>query len=98
MTRNKKNRSSSLSTPLSAPSLSAASLSGTPLPLSGPPLEATVNLAPAAAAKLGTEASEKAAAAAAAESALPGWQSLGKDHKPTHANGKQGRREKKVRW
>lgn len=58
---------------------------------------ATVNLAPAAAAKLGTESADKAGASAA-EAALPGWQSLGKDHKPTHPVGKQGRREKKVRW
>ena len=101
MTHPQKNRSASLSTP----SRPAASLPpsgppapGLPLPAPGAPLEATVSLAPTAAARLGNEASDKAAAAVAAESALPGWQSLGKDHKPTHAHGKQGRREKKVRW
>ncbi|MET4061732.1 hypothetical protein ABIB35_003309 [Arthrobacter sp. UYP6] len=62
------------------------------------PVAATVNIAPAAAAKLGAEAGDKSATGAAAENGLPGWQSLGKDHKPTHINGKQGRREKKVRW
>ena len=101
MTHPQKNRP----TPLSAAELSVAGLpltdsAGPGLPLASPgaPQAATVHLAPTAAAKLGSEASETAAAAAAAESALPGWQSLGKDHKPTHANGKQGRREKKVRW
>jgi hypothetical protein len=91
MTHNKKNHANPLSAiPLSVP---------VPSTVPGPSLpEATVSLAPAAAAKLSADASEKAAAAMAAENALPGWQSLGKDHKPTHANGKQGRREKKVRW
>lgn len=92
MTHNKKNHAKPLSqnSPLS-------SLLSTPVP--APPLpEATVNLAPAAAAKLSAEAQEKTMAAMAAENALPGWQSMGKDHKPTHAYGKQGRREKKVRW
>ena len=108
MTQNKKNRTKSLSanSPVSVPS-SPVSVSSPALPVpsaaqtlpaSGASLEATVSLAPAAAAKLAAEASDKAAAAMAAENALPGWQSLGKDHKPTHANGKQGRREKKVRW
>ena len=58
---------------------------------------ATANLAPAAAAKLGTE-SAGITGAAAAGTALPGWQSMGKGHKPTHSFGKQGRREKTVRW
>lgn len=58
---------------------------------------ATGNLAPAAAAKLGTESAGKTGAGASG-TALPGWQSMGKDHKPTHSFGKQGRREKKVRW
>ena len=109
MTQNKKNRAKPLpgNSPLSGSS-SPASVSslvlpvpasaGPVLPASDAPLEATVSLAPAAAAKLAAEASDKAAAAMAAENALPGWQSLGKDHKPTHTNGKQGRREKKVRW
>ncbi|MCC9197094.1 hypothetical protein QNO08_15755 [Arthrobacter sp. zg-Y820] len=83
------------SNPLTAPAQTVPVLSA---PAPGAPLEATVNMAPAAAAKLTGESPERTAASLAAESALPGWQSLGKDHKPTHANGKQGRREKKVRW
>ncbi len=63
-----------------------------------PPITATANIAPTAAAKLGADAAEKPVPGSQAENALPGWQSLGKDHKPTHINGKQGRREKKVRW
>ncbi|MDN3480519.1 hypothetical protein QMA10_01075 [Arthrobacter sp. APC 3897] len=62
------------------------------------PVTATVNIAPAAAAKLGADGGDPPVPGADAESALPGWQSLGKDHKPTHSFGKQGRREKKVRW
>ena len=55
-----------------------------------------INLAPAAEARLTGDGPDRPAPPA--EAGLPGWQSLGKDHKPTHANGKQGRREKKVRW
>lgn len=62
-----------------------------------PPATATMNLAPTAAAKLGADA-DKPVPGTQAGNALPGWQSLGKDHKPTHSFGKQGRREKKVRW
>ena len=65
---------------------------------SEPPVTSSVNIAPAAAAKLGAETGALTAPGAEAEAALPGWQSLGKDHKPTHSFGKQGRREKKVRW
>ena len=54
-----------------------------------------IHLAPAAEARL-SEAS--AQPAGSPETALPGWQSLGKDHKPTRANLKQGPRERKVRW
>lgn len=59
-----------------------------------PPVE--IHLAPAAQARLG-EASAQLLGSAP-ETALPGWQSLGKDHKPTHPNTKQGPRERKVRW
>lgn len=94
MTSAKKNRS----LPLPGPVLPEPVLSGPVLDTPAATLDATVNMAPSAAAKLGGEGPERSAAALAAESALPGWQSLGKDHKPTHVNGKQGRREKKVRW
>ena len=36
--------------------------------------------------------------AGAASSALPGWQSLGGSRKPQHSSGRQGPRERKVRW
>ena len=56
-----------------------------------------INLAPAAEAKLNEAGQSRAASAA--EAGLPGWQSLGKGHKPTRANpSRQGPRERKVRW
>lgn len=60
--------------------------------------ELQVNIAPAAARKLSEEGLQRLAAARQQEAGLPGWQSLGKGSKPSHANGRQGRRERKVRW
>lgn len=57
-----------------------------------------INIAPAAARRLNEEGLRRLAAAQQTEGNLPGWQSLGKGGKPSHANGKQGRRERKVRW
>ena len=57
-----------------------------------------VNIAPAAARRLSEEGLRRLAAAQQQEANLPGWQSLGKGSKPSHANGRQGRRERKVRW
>ncbi|MCQ1947411.1 MULTISPECIES: hypothetical protein [unclassified Arthrobacter] len=55
-----------------------------------------IHLAPAAEARLSEASAQQLASAP--ETALPGWQSLGKDHKPTRATTKQGPRERKVRW
>lgn len=56
-----------------------------------------INLAPAAEARLSDAG--QARSGAPAEAGLPGWQSLGKDHKPTRAHSsRQGPRERKVRW
>ncbi len=60
--------------------------------------ELQVNIAPAAARRLSEEGLQRLAAAKQQEAGLPGWQSLGKGSKPSHANGRQGRRERKVRW
>ncbi len=60
--------------------------------------ELQVNIAPAAARRLSEEGLQRLAAARQQEVGLPGWQSLGKGSKPSHANGRQGRRERKVRW
>ncbi|MER2134058.1 MAG: hypothetical protein ABS910_05190 [Arthrobacter sp.] len=60
--------------------------------------ELQVNIAPAAARRLSEEGLQRLAAARQQEANLPGWQSLGKGNKPSHANGRQGRRERKVRW
>ncbi|KPN18830.1 MULTISPECIES: hypothetical protein [Arthrobacter] len=57
-----------------------------------------VNIAPAAARRLSEEGMRRLAAAQQQEAGLPGWQSLGKGGKPNHANGRQGPRERKVRW
>lgn len=57
-----------------------------------------VNIAPAAARRLSEEGLQRLAAAREQEANLPGWQSLGKGGKPNHATGRQGRRERKVRW
>ena len=80
--------------------------SGNPVEPSGllnqPPVEADaemqVNIAPAAARRLSKEGLQRLAAARQQEAGLPGWQSLGKASKPSHANGRQGPRERKVRW
>ena len=65
--------------------------------LAGVPPVSQINLAPAAEAKLNEAGQSRAASAA--EAGLPGWQSLGKEHKPTRANtSRQGPRERKVRW
>lgn len=56
-----------------------------------------INVAPSAAGRL-SDAGVQRLKAQEAEAALPGWQSLGKGHKPTHANLRQGPRERKVRW
>lgn len=72
-----------------------------PAGLNNPPSEETelqVNIAPAAARRLSEEGLQRLAAARQQEAGLPGWQSLGKGTKPSHANGRQGRRERKVRW
>ena len=71
-----------------------------PLPAADPlPAgELHVNIAPAAARRLSDEGLRRLAASKQAEANLPGWQSLGKGGKPNHANGKQGPRERKVRW
>lgn len=56
-----------------------------------------ISLTPAAQARLGEAGQPRPASAA--EAGLPGWQSLGKDHKPTRANSsRRGPRERKVRW
>ncbi|MFZ3454488.1 hypothetical protein [Arthrobacter sp. 7Tela_A1] len=60
--------------------------------------ELQVNIAPAAARRLSEEGLRRLASAKSAEANLPGWQSLGKGGKPNHANGRQGPRERKVRW
>ncbi|WP_104053218.1 MULTISPECIES: hypothetical protein [unclassified Arthrobacter] len=86
------------STPFPGLAAPASSLTSVSAVTSEVPVTATVNIAPAAAAKLGAEGGDKPVPGTDTESALPGWQSLGKDHKPTHSFGKQGRREKKVRW
>ncbi|MBD8042816.1 hypothetical protein H9638_03215 [Arthrobacter sp. Sa2BUA2] len=57
-----------------------------------------VNVSPAAARRLSEDGLRRLAAAQPAEANLPGWQSLGKGAKPSHANGRQGPRERKVRW
>lgn len=57
-----------------------------------------VNVSPAAARRLSEDGLRRLAAAQPAEANLPGWQSLGKGSKPNHANGRQGPRERKVRW
>lgn len=65
-----------------------------PVPPPAPGLE--IHLAPSAEARL--HDAGQALPAGTAESALPGWQSLGKGHKPTQPTGRQGPRERKVRW
>ncbi|MCQ1950623.1 MULTISPECIES: hypothetical protein [Arthrobacter] len=55
-----------------------------------------IHLAPAAEARLSEASAQQLGSAP--ETALPGWQSLGKDHKPTRATTRQGPRERKVRW
>ncbi|MER1996793.1 MAG: hypothetical protein ABTA24_09900 [Arthrobacter sp.] len=67
-------------------------------PAAGERAELQVNIAPAAARRLSEERLQRLAAARQQEAGLPGWQSLGKGSKPSHANGRQGRRERKVRW
>ncbi|MCC3296009.1 hypothetical protein LJ756_15410 [Arthrobacter sp. zg-Y411] len=57
-----------------------------------------IHLAPSAEARLHDAGQALPTAGGAAESALPGWQSLGKGHKPTQSTGRQGPRERKVRW
>lgn len=57
-----------------------------------------INVSPAAARRLSEDGLRRLAAAQPAEANLPGWQSLGKGAKPNHANGRQGPRERKVRW
>ena len=60
--------------------------------------ELNIHLAPAAEARLGDAGAERLTAGTASEASLPGWQSLGKDHKPSKPNGRQGPGERKVRW
>ncbi|MBF4994268.1 hypothetical protein ITX31_09105 [Arthrobacter gandavensis] len=85
--------------PTSNPSqnrLEAASLLNEPS--AGAETQLQVNIAPAAARRLSEENLQRLAAAREQEANLPGWQSLGKGGKPSHAHGRQGRRERKVRW
>lgn len=56
-----------------------------------------ISIAPTAAVKLGDTGLQRPAASDA-EQGLPGWQSLGKDSKPSHSASRQGPRERKVRW
>ena len=67
-----------------------------PVPAAG--REPHISLTPAAEARLSKAGQAPPAAAAEAEAGLPGWQSLGKGHKPTQSTGRQGPRERKVRW
>ncbi|WP_394940579.1 hypothetical protein [Psychromicrobium sp. YIM B11713] len=55
-----------------------------------------IHLSPSVEAKLSDAAKESLARQQAR--AMPGGQSVAHGHKPTHASGKQGRRERKVRW
>ncbi|MCC3280731.1 hypothetical protein LJ754_16415 [Arthrobacter sp. zg-Y40] len=65
--------------------------------LSGQTADLHINLAPSAEAQLGGDGRDRPAPPA--EAGLPGWQSLGKDTKPTRAHTtRQGPRERKVRW
>ena len=70
-------------------------LTDQPLTQQEPQPDLQIHLAPTAEARL-DEA--RLAGASNPEAALPGWQSLGKAHKPTHPTGRQGPRERKVRW
>ena len=79
----------------SAPDMDAGEIPAIPVL---PAEELHVNIAPAAARRLSDEGLRRLAASKQAEANLPGWQSLGKGGKPNHANGKQGPRERKVRW
>ncbi|MGW6171917.1 hypothetical protein ACWF5H_00345 [Arthrobacter sp. NPDC055138] len=65
-----------------------------PAELSAP----NIHLAPAAAAKLTAEQQAKLAPRGAKAGDLPGWHSIGNNHKPKHSSGRQGPQEKKVRW
>lgn len=65
----------------------------------------TNNVPEPAAIRLGGTAAEKLAAARKSKanvgtdlSALTGGPAGGRSHKPTHTSGKQGKREKKLRW
>jgi len=93
------NWSKTMTEPTSNPSqnpLDEAGLLNQPSAGAEPQLQ--VNIAPAAARRLSEEGQQRLAAARQQEANLPGWQSLGKGGKPSHANGRQGRRERKVRW
>lgn len=48
--------------------------------------------------KAGLTEAQQAMLASKSRGGDPGIQSVGKNHKPTHASGKQGPAEKKVRW
>ena len=61
------------------------------------PEDLLISIAPTAAGKLSDTGLQRLAARNA-EQGLPGWQSLGKDSKPSHSATRQGPRERKVRW
>ncbi|MGO4189629.1 hypothetical protein [Pseudarthrobacter sp. TAF60_1] len=48
--------------------------------------------------RAGLTEAQRAMLASKSRGADSGLQSVGKNHKPTHASGKQGPAEKKVRW
>ena len=48
--------------------------------------------------RAGLTEAQRAMLASKSRGADAGLQSVGKSHKPTHASGKQGPAEKKVRW
>lgn len=62
-----------------------------------PDQQLKIHLAPSAAEKLGVQPRRQPeTGGTAAEQAA--WRSLGESHRPTHASGRQGPGEKKVRW
>lgn len=62
-----------------------------------PDQQPKIQLAPAAAEKLGGAQHRQPDAGGTAEAAAA-WHSLGHSHRPTRASGRQGPGEKKVRW
>ncbi|NYE96099.1 hypothetical protein FHU41_002349 [Psychromicrobium silvestre] len=56
-----------------------------------------IRFTPSVEAKL-SDAAKESLARKQAQSNLSGGQAVARGHKPTHASGKQGPRERKVRW